>query len=439
LRVEIFTQEFPNTYLVVLVGFESKGRFALQFLVMKVHLFLLVLGILLIGTDGLAQILTKEDSLSAGLVSSASNTVMSGYGEAVVNYDLRLRTGVADLRRNVLFFGHKFSNKITFFSELELEHAKLEKDAPGELSMEQLFLKFNVNKFNYIVAGLFIPRIGIINENHLPTTYNGNDRPMVEQLVIPSTWREMGIGLYGTSRRIPGLNYSIALMNGLNSSKFSTDSGIREGRGAGAKASASNLALTGALLYYNGNWRVQTDLYIGGTAGLTKREADSLQLNYGAFGSPVATADINFQYITETIGIKGLATAISIPDAEAINRAYANNTSEMMFGAYAEVSYDLLRIFKPSSSHRVILFSRYEWMNLNFKTASNGIANDILRKQFIVSGVSWFPTRGVVIKFDYVHRTTGKPNPDLIVTPFPTSLPFYTTNGFANLGVAYSF
>jgi hypothetical protein len=70
----------------------------------------------------------------------------------------------------------------------------------------------NINRNNYIVGGLFIPRIGITNENHLPTTFNSNDRPFVEQFVIPATWRELGISVYGQIPKIPGLNYSAVIM-----------------------------------------------------------------------------------------------------------------------------------------------------------------------------------------------------------------------------------
>jgi len=84
--------------------------------------------------------------------------------------------------------------------------------AGGEISLEQCFLKFNLNRDNYLVAGLFTPRIGIMNENHLPTTFNGNDRPFVETLIIPSTWREVGVGLYGDIRAIPGLIIPLGLL-----------------------------------------------------------------------------------------------------------------------------------------------------------------------------------------------------------------------------------
>jgi hypothetical protein len=178
-----------------------------------------------------AQIITREDSLNAGLTPKSAPTVLSGYGQAKVEYDLRNQTGVANLTRNVIFLGHRFSDKISFFSEMEIEDAKVAGGKPsGEISMEQLFLKFQLNRNNYMVGGLFIPRIGSINENHLPTTFNSNDRPFVEQLVIPSTWRELGIGVYGQFTKLPGLNYSAAILNGLSSANFVQGTGIREGR-----------------------------------------------------------------------------------------------------------------------------------------------------------------------------------------------------------------
>ncbi len=198
-----------------------------------------------------AQVLTKEDSLATGLLARAAATVISGYGSIKYRYDVNNNLAQANLDRVILFLGHKFSNKISFFSEFEVEDAKVAGgETGGEVALEQAFLKFNLTKSSYLITGLFIPRIGIINENHLPTAFNGNDRPFVETYIIPSTWREIGIGLYGSSNNISGLNYTIAFVNGLNSSCFESGRGIRDGRYEGREANASALALTGSLLYY---------------------------------------------------------------------------------------------------------------------------------------------------------------------------------------------
>lgn len=386
-----------------------------------------------------SQVLTREDSLQAGLIRKDATTLISGYGEAKVTYDLRYKTGEANLTRNVLFLGHKFNNRISLFTELEVEDAKVAGgEVGGEVAMEQAFLKFNVNTRTYISAGLIIPRLGIINENHLPTTFNGNSRPFVETMVIPSTWREIGVAIYGQSSRLPGLNWSAGIFNGLNSSAFGGGEGIREGRFEGREATATNIAITGALLYYRNALRVQVSAYYGGSAGLAPREADSLQLSSGPFGTPVMLGEADVQYLTKGFIFKALGTAVSIPDAQAINRAYANNTPELMWGAYAEVGYNLFNITGETEKNLTV-FARYETLDLNAQMPENGIKDDFTAQQYIVGGVTWMPVRGVAIKADYVQRMTGDPNPALQINPFINGQTFYASRGFVNLGVAYSF
>jgi hypothetical protein len=387
-----------------------------------------------------AQVLTQEDSLNAGLIASEKSTVISGYGEAKYQNDLRYHTAKANVTRAVIFLGHKFNKNISFFSELEVEDAKVSGgEEGGEVAFEQLFLKFNFNKDIYLSAGLFIPRIGIINENHLPTTFNGNDRPFVETFLVPATWRELGICLYGKSNKLAGLNYSLGLVNGLSSANFEYGKGIRGGRFEGREATASNIAVTGSLLYYLKNFRMQVSGYYGGSAGLSKREADSLQLNYGSFGTPVMLTEADIQYNNKGFSFRALGAMIQIPDAEKINRAYGNNTANTMIGGYGEIGYNLLKLFNKGTQRNFTLFTRYEYMDLNNKIPANGITNDLLVKSFLVSGLSYQPIKGVIVKADYVFRTTGEPNPALIVNPFPQAQPYYTTNGFFNLGIGYSF
>src|SRR5436190_14410260 len=161
-----------------------------------------------------AQVMTHEDSLQANLSARDANTYISGYGELKYEYDFVDKTAHTNLTRSVLFVGHRFNDKISFFSELELEDAKIEVGEPGgEISLEQFYLRFNLSKDIYLVGGLFTPRLGIINENHLPTTYNGNDRPIVERLVIPATWREIGVCVYGEVNSISGWKYTFGVVS----------------------------------------------------------------------------------------------------------------------------------------------------------------------------------------------------------------------------------
>ncbi|MFM2048889.1 MAG: hypothetical protein RI955_1437 [Bacteroidota bacterium] len=383
---------------------------------------------------------TAEDSLAMNQIKKSASTTIGGYGEARYTYSFTDKTAFANLDRAVLFVGHKFNNKISFFSELEVEDAKVSGGEPGgEVALEQAYVKFMLNKNTWLQAGVFIPRMGILNENHLPTTFNGVDRTFTETFVIPSTWREVGIGLYGNVQKIQGLQYSIALVNGLNSAGFESGSGIREGRFEARNATATNLALTGALLYYKGNFRMQLSGYVGGSAGLSPRVADSLQLSSGMFGTPVMMGDFNIQYHAKGFAVKFLASAINISDAEAINRAYANNTANLIYGGYAEVAYNVLQTSKKYADKKLNVFMRYENIDLNAQIPTNGISNGILKQQYIVAGATFQPIVGIIVKADYVLKQTGEPNSTLVVNQFPQQAPYQKQQGFFNVGLGYSF
>jgi len=387
-----------------------------------------------------AQEMTREDSLQANLSARDASTYISGYGELKYEYDFVDETAHTNLTRSVLFVGHRFNSKISFFSELELEDAKIEGGEPGgELALEQFYLRFNLSKDLYIVGGLFTPRLGIINENHLPTTYNGNDRPVIERLVIPATWREIGICVYGSFPRISGLNYTLGVVNGLNSAGFENGTGVRGGRFEGSEASASNLAVTGSLLHHYKNFRFQVSGYYGGSAGLNDRDADSLQLESGIFGTPVSITEANVQYHGKLISFRALYAMGMIPDALSINAAYANNIPESFSGGYAEAGINLLYLFNKETKKTLTLFARYETMDLDQEIAENGIENDVNEKQYIVTGLTFKPIHGVAIKADYVFRKTGEQNPALVLNPSPQAPAFSTTNGFFNLGFGISF
>lgn len=382
-------------------------------------------------------ILTNEDSLYTG--TGKAKTVLSGYGSASYQRNFNEKTAAVTLERAVLFVGHQFNSKISVFTELELENAKVEGGEGGaEIAMEQAYLRFNLNSRQYITAGLFIPRIGILNENHLPVNFNGVERPIVEQMIIPATWRELGIGFYGRSKKIP-FNYTISLMNGLNSGGFEHGTGIREGRFEGKNATANNLAVSAALQYYVKNIAFQVSGYAGGTNGLSKRASDSLALESGVFGLPLYLGEADVQWSAHGISAKLLGAYISLPDAQAINTAYANNVSKTMWGGYAEIAYNLLENSKKLKGQQFNIFGRYEMLDLNSSIPADAIYDGTLKQQHIIAGFSYLPIRNVVIKADVRLLHTGAENPALVINPSPVRIPYKQNNQFLNIGVGYSF
>jgi hypothetical protein len=383
------------------------------------------------------KVKTAEDSLNSP--SSLENTTsIGGYGNAVYQNDFNNRTSTVDLERVVVFIGHNFGS-ISFFSELEMEDAKVSGgEDGGEIAFEQAYLKFNIDQGHYITAGLFLPRIGILNENHLPDSFNGNERTQVETYIIPSTWRELGVGFYGDVSAFPA-SYSIAVVNGLNSEAFQHGNGIREGRFEGRQATANNLAVTGSLQFYLNNLKIQLSGYYGGSVGLSSRQADSLKLTSGMFGTPVIIGEGDVQYKAGGLSFRALGTIVSIPNASDINRAYANNTPKTEYGAYAEIGYDLLYNISPLSEKQLIAFVRFEKLDMNAEVPSNGIIDGTLNQQHITAGFNYLPIKNIVIKADLRFMHTGNQNSALNINPNPAALPYKNNNTFLNLGIGFSF
>ena len=383
-----------------------------------------------------AQSVTSEDSMLTGVKPA---TYVGGYGNFFYQLNTNEKKSEINLERVVLFLGHRFNDKFSFNSELEIEDAKVSGgEEGGEVAIEQAYIKFNLNRNSYLTAGLFLPRIGIMNEDHLPNTFNGNERTLVETYVIPSTWRELGIGFYSSLDAVP-IDFSLAIINGLNSSNFEHGTLIREGRYEGRKASGNNLALTGSIQYSRNNFSFQFSAYGGGSVGNPTKESDSLNLDSGPFGTPIMLVEADAKYKKDAIVIKALVSAVSIPDAAKINAAFENNTPEKAYGFYLEASFDFLFNKQKETNNSLLGFVRFEDMNLNASIPENGIDDPVLDQQHIVVGLSYLPIPNIAIKADVRFSKTGDRNPALIVNPDPNASTFNNNNSFINLGVGFSF
>ncbi len=75
--------------------------------------------------------------------------------------------------------------------------------------------------------------MGIINEYHEPTTFNGVERPLIDKYIAPTTWREIGFGATGILLPL-SIKYQAYVMNGFNgyngTAQLSGKDGLRKGR-----------------------------------------------------------------------------------------------------------------------------------------------------------------------------------------------------------------
>ena len=129
--------------------------------------------------NGYQRIMSNLDAIPQGVT-------LGGYGEILYNQPDNAN-GELDVQRLVLLFGYKFDERVQFITEIEFEHVK-------EVYVEQAFINYNLTEGLNLRAGLMLVPMGIINEFHEPTTFNGVERPSLDNAIVPTTWREIGIG-----------------------------------------------------------------------------------------------------------------------------------------------------------------------------------------------------------------------------------------------------
>jgi hypothetical protein len=134
---------------------------------------------------------------------------VGGYGEMI--YKNRSNgDDEIDFLRAVFYFGYKFNDRILFNSEIEFEHAKTGEDEDGEVAVEFAYLDFLVRDWFNVRAGLVLLPVGFLNELHEPPIFFGANRPQVERVILPTTWRENGLGVFG---EVGAFSYRVYVFN----------------------------------------------------------------------------------------------------------------------------------------------------------------------------------------------------------------------------------
>lgn len=325
----------------------------------------------------------------------SDRTTVGGYGEVhYVNRSGTATPGEVNFARFVVYLAHTFSDRVAFRSELELEDAKIEGGGTGgEVALEQAFLDYRLSDALTLRSGLILIPIGIINETHEPPTFNGVARPAFDHDVIPSTWREIGVGLVGHSAA--GLSYRFYLVNGIRAEGFSDAEGIRGGRQEGHEASFANPSLTGRLEWARPGLKLGGSFWYGGTAD---QDAD---LGTGTFAAPVTVISLDARYEVGAASFRGEFATITVSDAAEINTAFGGAVGSRIAGGYIEGAYNLLQHLAPESSHRLNAFARHERFDTHASVPTGLTRDETLARRITTLGLSYKPTSNTAFKADF--------------------------------------
>ena len=310
----------------------------------------------------------------------------------------------ADFLRLVLYFGYKFNDWIIFNSEIEYEHgstASTKSSGSGEVSVEFAYLDFLLSEYaNARVGALLVP-VGFLNEMHEPNTFFGVFRPEVETRIIPSTWRENGLGLFG--KLGPDVQYRLYALNGLNARGFSV-SGLRGGRQKANRALAEDISVVGRLDY------TPTPSLLLGTSFYTGDQGNNQVVGDTKIPDTSLTLwEMHAQYRSYGLELRTLFTMAHLGDAAALTQALrttkdigtTDTIANTMLGAYAEIGYDILPLLSPGTEQYLAPFVRFEYYDTQENLPAGFARTSNAEQRLWTSGVSYKPFPNVVLKVDY--------------------------------------
>jgi len=319
---------------------------------------------------------------------------LSGYMEIHLN-KVEDRPTEADLHRFVLMVGHSFSDRIKFWSEVEVEHAFVEgEEESGEVAIEQAYIDLAINRRFNVRAGMVLTPIGILNERHEPPTFHGVERTFVDTVIIPTTWRDVGVGAFGDLGR--GFSYKTYLMPGLDATGFTADEGIAEGRQQGSHADASDPAITGRVEYRTHGLTAGGSFWYGGAGfGLARLDIETPEVGIASFDA---------RYRRGRHELRGQYSVVTIEGAGDLNRALraqsgiGPNIASRLLGAYGEAA---TRISPDSWTHEVVAFGRYEIYDTQNKMPEGALPLAFLQRSAFTTGLTYYPDPDVAFKMDF--------------------------------------
>jgi len=327
---------------------------------------------------------------------------IGGYGETLyTHYAGRLDDGARadvtnrlDLLRGVVYVGYRWNDRWLLNSELEWEHGNTDKG--GEAAVEFAYLDYLYRPALSFRAGFMLMPVGFINELHEPTTFLGAKRPDVETLIIPSTWREGGVGVYGESGP---LSYRAYLVNALDASGFSAEEGLHEGSAEGSNAKANDFAAVARLDY-----TPVPGLLVGasGYRGNTGQDLKTAEGQRIAVGTSLFEGHLEWKW--RGLELRGLAVQATLGDVAALDRALGlageQSIGERLRGGYLQLGYDLFARGEHGQQ-AMIPFARWESYNLQARVPAGFAADPANDVRSLTLGLVYRPFDSVVFKADF--------------------------------------
>ncbi|MBR3725459.1 MAG: hypothetical protein IKN11_08755 [Bacteroidales bacterium] len=379
----------------------------------------------------------QEDS-----VSSSPRLTIGGYGEAVYNYNFYSDNvfryshsdrytenrghGRVDLPHAVVMLGYDFGHGWSVGTEIEFEHggieAAVEKETEetgefeqeiehgGEVALEQFWVQKSFGRHANLRMGHIVVPVGRTNNAHTPDRFFTLYRPEGENTIMPCTWHETGLSLWGHAG---AWRYEVQLLPGLNSNLFNESGWVHNGSASPYEFRPANSLATAVRVDFTGvkHLRLSLSGYVGNSFNndITTVQYPETSRYYGAKGT-VAIGAFDFEYKNRFVTVRGNMDYGHLSDAALISQRNKNQTTmtgnpyshtpvgKEAWDASIEAGVNLLAwAHRIVGEKRLYLFGRYDRYD-SFVPAAGFDDVEWAERQVVSAGVNYYPLPQIAVK-----------------------------------------
>lgn len=255
----------------------------------------------------------------------------------------------------------------------------------------------------------------------------------LETTILPSTWHETGVALFGD---LGNFDYELQVVSGLDPQGFRMENWVGKGtQGAFEETQFTHPAFV-ARVNYNGvkkfkGLRVGASFYYNQPS---KNSSKPLRNQGEKYPLTIVTADAQYKSPNNNLIARGNIVYGHLGNSNALTKVNNNSSSasgypnstvaETAVSYAAEVGYNVGSFFSRKAP-RIYPFVRYEYYNpmQSVEKGSNKLADRRLQKSVITAGLNYYALPNLVVKADYAHRIVGKGD--------------YNSQNMVSVGIAY--
>ncbi|MBR1799350.1 MAG: hypothetical protein IJ761_05570 [Bacteroidales bacterium] len=375
----------------------------------------------------------------------SSRLTIGGYGEAVYSfhqysdnvfryshasrYSEARGHGQVDLPHAVIMLGYDFGHGWTMGTEIEFEHGgiegaveketeetgefELEIERGGEVALEQFWLQKSFCREVNLRMGHIVVPVGMTNNNHTPDQFFTVFRPEGENTIMPCTWHETGVSLWG---RVANWRYEVQVIPGLNSNLFNDAGWIHNGSASPYEFRPSSHLAGAARIDFTGvkGLRLSVSGYMGNSFNndITTTEYSETSPYYDAKGTVMIGA-FDFKYANRYAVVRGNADFGHLNDAALVSQHNKNQTTmsgnpyphttvgQEAWAAGIEAGLNVLAFF--NRPQRLFVFGHYEHYD-SFVPAEGQLDIGWANRQVVSVGLNYCPISEIAIKAEVGSR-----------------------------------